>query len=50
MGLARSNMTVISPAHPEIRKLHVDQFVDLVRDGAEGFQLDKTGPGGSVGL
>ncbi|MEN6601486.1 MAG: DUF6259 domain-containing protein [Bryobacteraceae bacterium] len=42
MGLTRSNMTTISPAYPEVRKLLVDQFVDLVRDGAEGLQLDKT--------
>ena len=42
MGMTRSNMTLISPAHPEVRKLLVDQFVDLVRSGAEGFQLDKT--------
>jgi len=49
MGLARSNMTLISPGHPKVRKLHVDQFVELVRDGAEGFQFDKTGPwGGSL--
>lgn len=42
MGLTKSNMTLISPAHPEVRKLLLDQFVDLVRDGADGFQLDKT--------
>jgi len=48
MGLARSNMTIISPAHPEVRKFHIDQFVELVRDGAEGFQLDKTGGGGML--
>ena len=42
MGLTTSNMTLISPAHPEVRKLLVDQFVELVREGAEGFQLDKT--------
>ena len=48
MGLARSNMTVISPAHPAVRKVHLDQFVELVRDGAEAFQLDKTGGGGML--
>ncbi len=48
MGLARSNMTVISPSHPEVLKLHLDQFVELVRDGAEAFQLDKTGGGGML--
>jgi len=48
LGLARSNMTLISPAHPEVRNLHLDQFVELVRDGAEAFQLDKTGGGGML--
>lgn len=42
MGLARSNMTLVSPAHPEFRKLLMDQYLQLVRDGADGFQLDKT--------
>jgi hypothetical protein len=41
-GLTNSNMTVVSPAHPEFRKLLMDQFVQLVKDGADGFQLDKT--------
>ena len=42
-GLTRSNMTLVSPSHPEYRKLLMDQYLDLVRDGADGFQLDKTG-------
>jgi hypothetical protein len=42
MDLTRSNMTLISPAHPEVRKLLADQFVDLVKLGAAGLQLDKT--------
>jgi hypothetical protein len=42
MGLSRSNMTAVSPAFPEFRKLLTDQFAELVRDGAEGLQLDKT--------
>jgi len=41
-GLTRSYMTLVSPAHPEFRKFLMDQYLDLVRDGAEGFQLDKT--------
>jgi hypothetical protein len=41
-GLTRSNMTLMSPAHPGYRKFLLDQYVQLVRDGAEGFQLDKT--------
>jgi hypothetical protein len=40
-GLTPSNMALISPVHQEVRKLLLDQFVDLARDGAEGFQLDK---------
>jgi len=42
MGLARSNMTAVSPAHPEFRKFLMDQYMQMIRDGAEGFQLDKT--------
>jgi hypothetical protein len=42
LGLTQSNMTVVSPAHPEFRKFLLDQFVQLAKDGAEGFQLDKT--------
>ncbi|HEV2577443.1 MAG TPA: DUF6259 domain-containing protein [Acidobacteriaceae bacterium] len=41
-GLARSEMTLVSPAHPEFRKFEMDQYMQLVRDGAEGFQLDKS--------
>lgn len=41
-GLTRSYMTLVSPAHPEFRKFLMNQYLDLVRDGAEGFQLDKT--------
>jgi hypothetical protein len=43
LGLTRSNMTLVSPAHPEYRKLLVDHFVERVKDGAQGFQLDKSG-------
>jgi len=48
MGLTRSNMTLISPAHPEVRKLLVDQFAELVADGAEALQLDKTNACGEL--
>ena len=41
MGLARSNMTLVSPAHTEYRKFLMDQYIQLVKDGADGFQLDK---------
>lgn len=41
LGLARSNMAVLSLSHPELRKLLVDQLLDLVRDGAVALQLDK---------
>ncbi|HKF06140.1 MAG TPA: DUF6259 domain-containing protein [Candidatus Sulfotelmatobacter sp.] len=43
LGLARSNMAVVSPAHQGFRKLLMDQYLQLVRDGADGLQLDKTG-------
>ena len=42
MGEARSNMTFISPSHPEFRELLMGQYMDMIRDGAEGFELDKT--------
>lgn len=40
-GLTRSNMTLVSPAHPEFRKYLIDQYLKLVREGAQGFQFDK---------
>jgi hypothetical protein len=43
LGLARSNMAVVSPAHPEFRKLLMDQYLQLVSDGADGLLLDKAG-------
>lgn len=48
MGLTRHNMTLVSPAHPEFQKLLLDQYVQLVKDGADGFQLDKTNAVGSL--
>lgn len=48
MSLARSNMAVISPAHPAFRTFLMDQYLQMIRDGAEGFQLDKTGVVGSL--
>jgi hypothetical protein len=42
-GLTPSYMTLVSPSHPEFRKLEMDQYLQLVRDGAEGFQIDKSG-------
>jgi len=41
-GFRRRNMTIVSPAHPQMRELLVRQYEDLVRDGADGLQLDKT--------
>ena len=43
LGLSRSNMAVMSPSHPEFRKLLIDQYLQLVREGADGLQLDKAG-------
>lgn len=42
MELTRSNMILISPAHAEVRNLLLGQLTELVREGAEGLQLDKT--------
>ncbi len=41
-GLTPSNMTLVSPAHPAFRKMEMDQYLQLVRDGADGFQMDKS--------
>ena len=30
----------MSPSHPEFRELLVDQYLQRVKDGAEGFQID----------
>ncbi len=48
LGLTRSNMTLVSPSHPEYRKLLVDQCVERVRDGGAGFQFDKAGMMGDL--
>ena len=42
-GFTNSNMTTVSPAHPAFREYLMDQYLQLVRDGAEGFQFDKGG-------
>jgi hypothetical protein len=42
LGLTRSNMALVSLAHPELRSRLVDQMVELVADGARAIQLDKT--------
>ncbi|HKN21839.1 MAG TPA: DUF6259 domain-containing protein [Terracidiphilus sp.] len=41
-GLTPSMMTLVSPAHPEFRKMEMDEYLQLVRDGADGFQIDKS--------
>jgi hypothetical protein len=50
--LARSAMNVRyhvrSSVTPEIEKILSDQFVDLVRDGAHGFQMDKVCVGAAL--
>jgi hypothetical protein len=48
LGITRSNMTILSPSHPEYRKLLVDQFVERVKDGGQGFQFDKAGMTGGL--
>ncbi len=47
-GLTPPNMTLVSPAHPELRKLEMDQYLQLVRDGADGFQMDKSNGSGKL--
>lgn len=42
IGITRHNMTQMTPSHPEVKKLLMDYFLDLVRSGADGFQFDKT--------
>lgn len=42
VGFTRSNMTLVSPAHPAYRNYLIDQYLQLIKDGAEGFQFDKT--------
>jgi hypothetical protein len=41
-GLTQPNMTLVSPSHPKFREFLMNQYLQLVRDGAEGFQFDKT--------
>jgi len=42
IGISRHNMTKITPSYPEVNKLLMNYFLDLVRSGADGFQFDKT--------
>ena len=42
IGITRHNMTKVTPSHPEVNKLLMNYFLDLVRSGADGFQFDKT--------
>ncbi|MBS1815283.1 MAG: hypothetical protein JSS87_10445 [Acidobacteria bacterium] len=42
LGLTQSNMTMVSPRHPEFHNYLMKQYLGLVRDGADGLQLDKT--------
>jgi hypothetical protein len=42
IGITRHNMTQITPSYPEVNKLLMNYYLDLVRLGADGFQFDKT--------
>ena len=42
IGITRHNMTQMTPSHPEVNKLLMNYYLDLVRSGADGFQFDKT--------
>jgi len=48
IGLARSNATFVSPSHPKFREFLLKQYAELVEDGADGFQLDKTNITGAL--
>ncbi|MGH9617085.1 MAG: DUF6259 domain-containing protein, partial [Acidobacteriaceae bacterium] len=39
--LTESEMTLVSASHPEFREYLMKQYLQLARDGAEGFQFDK---------
>ncbi|HMH34638.1 MAG TPA: DUF6259 domain-containing protein [Puia sp.] len=41
LGISRHNMTQMTPSYPEVNKLLMDYFLDLVKSGADGFQFDK---------
>ena len=42
IGISRHNMTKITPSYPEVKKLLMGYFLNLVKLGADGFQFDKT--------
>lgn len=42
MGLTKHNMAIVSPSHINFRNLLLQQYVHLVKEGADGFQFDKT--------
>lgn len=41
-GFTASSMTLVSPSHPEFREYLMNEYLQLVKDSAEGFQFDKT--------
>jgi hypothetical protein len=45
-GLTPSEMTLLSPSHPQFRQFEMNQYLQLVRDGADGFQIDKSNGSG----
>lgn len=45
-GLTPSYMTLVDPANPAFRKFEMDQYLELVREGADGFQIDKSSGSG----
>jgi len=42
LGPTRHNMTLLTPSHPEVNKLLMNYYLDLVKSGADAFQFDKT--------
>jgi hypothetical protein len=41
LGFTRHYLTQMNPSHPEVNKLLMDYYLNLVRWGADGFQFDK---------
>jgi hypothetical protein len=42
LGPTRHNMTLMTPSYPEVHKMLMKYYLDLVKSGANAFQFDKT--------
>jgi hypothetical protein len=41
IGITRHNMTQMTPSYPEVNKILMDYYLDLIKSGADGLQFDK---------